>query len=755
MQKKLPTYLLVSISLLLCICALFAVFIPLATEPYTELTGRTAFDFFGYFLPKYIYGTEEVLAGRLPIWNRYEYSGIPFLATAQPAVLYPPKIITFALLQPEIAYQVFLFLHYCGMALFFLLFIRDQGISAIGAMTGGAFWTFAHLILSASYHPIRIANLVWIPLIFLLIERLAKRPNRWTFVALAAVVAMQVVAGYPEVFVDLSILVVIYSAVRWWIGDWQSPPWKSVPLIAAAFLLAVFLTAFQILPLAELVMTSKRVDFIEVGEIFTLETIVNSTLSGILYPFPAFFVFFLLGCVGKRAKPAVAGMLFCFFMFTGGWMLVRQLPGLENIRFPYVWVYVILFFLAWLAAVGMDTYMQDGRRRLVRWSSRWVVGVGTTVWAAICAIPLYWVFTDRQKLVPDWSEFNLIQLTGRTDLGIGLAVCGALLLVAVIFFRIPARPHKWLVFFALFVIALGQAASYPGSIEAVPMRQPQKHSTVALMHGDIKRITGRTFSLFDVRHGYAMTERTESLIGSEISFLPWRFRLVFLNLGLLSFFDFPNWERFASAKGFLDAMNLQVVIAPVSHSAQLVANGLIMRRYRPWRDALFENSDRMGHAWINYGVRVVDSPEKALIAVFSSDFDPRREVVLERFPSNRYPQIDIPRATPVENIRRISPTEAEYRVRLARPGLLVVSESGYPGWFANVDGKPTEWLQADFLLRAVELPAGAHTVRFEYRPWWISVATILTLGGVLVVFGLLSYSWWSPLVLRKRARKKG
>jgi len=59
----------------------------MVTQPNSDDNGRTGFDFYGYFLPKYVYGTEEVLAGRLPIWNRYEYSGIPFLATAQPAVL--------------------------------------------------------------------------------------------------------------------------------------------------------------------------------------------------------------------------------------------------------------------------------------------------------------------------------------------------------------------------------------------------------------------------------------------------------------------------------------------------------------------------------------------------------------------------------------------------------------------------------------------------------------------------------------------
>jgi hypothetical protein len=724
----------------------------MATHHYSEGNSRVGFDFYGYFLPKYIYGTEEVLAGRLPIWNRYEYTGIPFLATAQPAVLYPPKIIAFALFRPEVAYQVFLFFHYCGMALFFLLFARNQGISSIGAMSGSAFWTFAHLIITGNYHPIRVANLVWIPLIFLLVERLIKRPSRWTFIGLAVVVAVQITAGYPEVFIDLSILIAVYSTARWFVGGWKSPPWKSVPLIAAAFFLAVLLTSFQILPLAELATTSKRVDFIKVGGIFTSETIKKSVLNGLIYPFPALFVFILVGSMRSKARSATVGMLFCFFMFTGGWVLVRLLPGLEKIRFPYVWIFLIIFFLAWLVAVGLDAYLQDGRRRFARWSNRCVVGVGALIWTAICAIPLYWLIAYGHKLVPAWLKFDLTQLTGRTGWAVGLAVCGALLLVVAVFLRVSVRSHRWLVFLSLFIITLGQIATYPRSIEALPMKQPQKRSMVSMMNDHKNRIDGRTFSLFDVRHGYAMTERIEGLIGSEISFLPWRFRLVFINLGLDSFYEFKHWQRFASAAGFLDATNLQLIVAPVLSSGVFVANGLTMRRYRPWRDALFENTDRMGYAWINYGVAIVDSPKKALVTAFSPHFNPRREVILERFPSNRYPTVDIPPATPVKDIRRISSVETEYRVRLERPGFLVVSESGYPGWLAYVDGKPTEWLQADFLLRAVELPSGEHTVRFIYRPWWISVATILTLCGVLTIFGLLFWNQWSSIVLRKKAR---
>ena len=40
----------------------------------------------------------------------------------------------------------------------------------------------------------------------------------------------------------------------------------------------------------------------------------------------------------------------------------------------------------------------------------------------------------------------------------------------------------------------------------------------------------------------------------------------------------------------------------------------------------------------------------------------------------------------------------------------------YPGWIAELDGRQTPILRADVLFRAVEVPAGRHTVVFRYAP---------------------------------------
>jgi uncharacterized membrane protein YfhO len=71
------------------------------------------------------------------------------------------------------------------------------------------------------------------------------------------------------------------------------------------------------------------------------------------------------------------------------------------------------------------------------------------------------------------------------------------------------------------------------------------------------------------------------------------------------------------------------------------------------------------------------------------------------------------------------------------PGRLVLSEIAYPGWTASVDGRRSSSETVDGLLRGVELAAGRHEVRFEFRPSSVYVGLSLT----LVSLAALAYLW--------------
>jgi hypothetical protein len=55
-------------------------------------------------------------------------------------------------------------------------------------------------------------------------------------------------------------------------------------------------------------------------------------------------------------------------------------------------------------------------------------------------------------------------------------------------------------------------------------------------------------------------------------------------------------------------------------------------------------------------------------------------------------------------------------VEAAQPGFVVLHDVWHPWWTADVDGVDATILPANVLFRAVQVPAGRHTVTFEFKP---------------------------------------
>jgi uncharacterized membrane protein YfhO len=76
-----------------------------------------------------------------------------------------------------------------------------------------------------------------------------------------------------------------------------------------------------------------------------------------------------------------------------------------------------------------------------------------------------------------------------------------------------------------------------------------------------------------------------------------------------------------------------------------------------------------------------------------------------------------------------------YSVNSTNGGVVVFSEIWYgPDWRATVDGQAVEHARADYVLRALRVPAGKHTVEFhiESRPY-ITGSAITTAGSAAVI----------------------
>ncbi len=154
---------------------------------------------------------------------------------------------------------------------------------------------------------------------------------------------------------------------------------------------------------------------------------------------------------------------------------------------------------------------------------------------------------------------------------------------------------------------------------------------------------------------------------------------------------------------------------------------------------VYENKNWLSRAFVVHQAIGASSSEEALAHFQSRRVDPRRTVVLETEAPFPTPEIPTTSASTAKIIYE-NPQTVEIEATLSAAGYVVLLDTFYPGWVATVDGQPTPIYRADYLGRAVFVPAGPHTVRFEYRPWSFRAGLGLA-AGMIVVVGIVAF--WS------------
>jgi len=126
------------------------------------------------------------------------------------------------------------------------------------------------------------------------------------------------------------------------------------------------------------------------------------------------------------------------------------------------------------------------------------------------------------------------------------------------------------------------------------------------------------------------------------------------------------------------------------------------------------NPSAMGNCWLVNGVKYVNGPVaemKALSTLNPSD----TAVVDESFKSK------ITAFTGKDSLSSIKMTAFEndaisYESNCSSPKMAVFSEIYYKDWKAFIDGNPADFVKANYVLRAMVVPAGKHKVDFKFEP---------------------------------------
>jgi len=73
-----------------------------------------------------------------------------------------------------------------------------------------------------------------------------------------------------------------------------------------------------------------------------------------------------------------------------------------------------------------------------------------------------------------------------------------------------------------------------------------------------------------------------------------------------------------------------------------------------------------------------------------------------------------------------------------KDGFAVFSDIWYPyGWEAYVDDQPVNIVRANYVLRAIKIPAGNHKIEFHFRPKSFQTGNTIALFSSFILIGLL------------------
>lgn len=722
-----------------------------------------------YFYPmKELLGT-TVRSGEWPWWNPWIRNGLPFFANPQVGLFYPPSLL-FYLLPSSLAFNWNVIVHSAVMATGFYCWLRKAGRSPAASAAGALAIAWGGFAMSMTIYLNNLQAMAWIGWTWWAWEGwLAGRTWRWVALTSGGF-ALEFLAGEPQIAVVTAAIALLLAWSRRPVAGLPRPGWTAPVLaLAAAAAGAMVVTAVQLLPTIELFLQSQR----SLG-LTTEETLGWSLppaqLQNLLVPRyfegasglfdfrripgveqPWVFTSYLgvvvvtlaaAGLAAGRKREsmlwvgvAVAGLLLALGAHNP---LVAALadaaPALRGFRFPEKMLLLPAIAVPVLAAMGLDGLRDERRSRAAAmWTAAVLAALGALGWGVTAAGGLDRLFAYeadrmagivealtrgfRHVLLFSFLAALLVAAARRISFPVLAGCLGLLALADVATVNTQVAP----------VAETQLYAERPPVLEGLPLEALR--TSARIRTSPLGEPAGLSFTMRGIASGthqyyqiqgmggnLAMAHRVLAQDGAEpfpprtddaedaiLRQLPIAHQVRYLRL------QSTAWviERPMEAEGLVPDVSIEEL-------------GLV--RYRL--------SDPLPRAYLVDRVEVEPDSIRVLNRFIAGGEDPHR---IAYVPEGQ--RLLGPGDGGGGRIRWLEGNDHSVRLSVVAPArvLLVLTDTWYPGWKAAVDGRRVPIARVNWRFRGVYLDAGAHLVRFDFRPRRIVAGAVVSAMGLLAL----------------------
>ena len=152
--------------------------------------------------------------------------------------------------------------------------------------------------------------------------------------------------------------------------------------------------------------------------------------------------------------------------------------------------------------------------------------------------------------------------------------------------------------------------------------------------------------------------------------------------------------------------------------------------------APLRNPSAMGNGWLVNAVTIAKDADEALKLI--GDIDLTHTAVVESVLAGSIGTLNPDSAPGTIELIKYAPDQLLYKATVSQKQLAVFSEIYYPaGWKAYIDGKESQILRANYLLRALVVPAGDHDIEFRFEPSSFRFGQIISIIGSMLIVALI------------------
>ena len=159
-----------------------------------------------------------------------------------------------------------------------------------------------------------------------------------------------------------------------------------------------------------------------------------------------------------------------------------------------------------------------------------------------------------------------------------------------------------------------------------------------------------------------------------------------------------------------------------------------------------QNPYALGNAWLVDKVTYVDNANAELDLVGKIDL--RHEAVADKRFKETIGEGVKQEGTSLVKITKYEPNQLTYEVESQKGGVVVFSENYYPGWTATVDGKDVDVARVNYILRAINVAPGKHTVQLSFFPTTVDTTERIAYASYAILLAVIVV-----LVVLRRKKK--